>query len=123
MQDLTIFLEEKTAFTTTIETTLLEKGFAVEQIDATAEGDIPVDALVIFHDNHNLDKRTIEIRDLYEKHQIATHKIDLSGTLNVALSHLSLFLERIKSKKVLFIGAPSLKDHPKMEIFKEKWTL
>ncbi len=123
MQKLTIFLEEKSAFTTTIETTLLEKGFNVEHIDALAEGDIPVDALVIFHDNHNLDKHTSEIREHFEKHQIATHKIDLSGTLNVALSHLSLFLERIKSKKVLFIGAPSLKDHPKMEVFKEKWNL
>ena len=123
MQKLTIFLEEKSAFTTTIETTLLEKGFNVELIDALAEGDIPVDALVIFHDNHNLDKHTSEVREHFEKHQIATHKIDLSGTLNVALSHLSLFLERIKSKKVLFIGAPSLKDHPKMEVFKEKWNL
>lgn len=123
MQQLTIFVEEKSAFTTTIETTLLEKGFTVEHIDPLAEGDIPVDALVIFHDNHNLDKHTIEVRDHYEKHQVATHKIDLSGTLNVALSHLTLFLERIKCKKVLFIGSPSLKDHPKMEVFKEKWTL
>lgn len=123
MQQLTIFLEEKTAFTTTIETTLLDKGFNVEHIDPLSDDDIPVDALVIFHDNHNLDKHIVEIRDHFEKHQIATHKIDLSGTLNVAISHLGLFLERIKSKKVLFIGSPSLKDHPKLEVFKEKWTL
>lgn len=123
MQQLTIFLEEKSAFTTTLETTLTEKGFAVEHINPLADGDIPVDAMVIFHDNHNFDKHVIEVRDLFEKHQIAIHKIDLSGTLNVALSHLSLFLERIKCKKVLFIGAPGLKDHPKMEVFKEKWPL
>lgn len=123
MQKLTIFLEEKSAFTTTIESTLIEKGFTVELIDPIMDDDIPVDAVVLFHDNHNLDKRIVEIRDHYEKHQIAIHKIDLSGTLNVALSHLSLFLERIKSKKVLFVGSPSLKDHPKMEVFKEKWTL
>jgi len=123
MQNLTIFLEEKSAFTTTLESTLIEKGFAVEVINPIPDEDVPVDAVVLFHDNHNLDKRIVEIRDYYEKHQIAIHKIDLSGTLNVALTHLSLFLDRIQSKKVLFVGSPSLKDHPKMEVFKEKWTL
>lgn len=123
MQNLTIFLEEKSAFTTTLESTLIEKGLAVEVINPIPDEDVPVDAVVLFHDNHNLDKRIVEIRDYYEQHQIPIHKIDLSGTLNVALTHLSLFLERIKSKKVLFVGSPNLKDHPKMEVFKEKWTL
>ncbi len=123
MHNLTIFLEEKTAFTTTIETTLASKGIPVELFDQSPDLIEKIDALVIFHDNHNFDKRTAEVRDQFEKLQIAIHKIDLSGTMNVALSHLSLFFDRVKCKNVLFIGSAQLKDHPKLEVFKEKWTL
>lgn len=123
MHNLTIFLEEKTAFTTTIETTLTTRGIPVELFDQSPDLIEKIDALVIFHDNHNFDKRTAEVRDQFEKLQIAIHKIDLSGTMNVALSHLSLFFDRVKCKNVLFIGSAQLKDHPKLEVFKEKWTL
>jgi len=123
MHNLTIFLEEKTAFTTTIEATLTSKGIPVELFDQSPDLIEKIDALVIFHDNHNFDKRTAEVRDQFEKLQIAIHKIDLSGTMNVALSHLSLFFDRVKCKNVLFIGSAQLKDHPKLEVFKEKWTL
>ena len=82
-----------------------------------------IDGVVLFHENHNFDKQVAELRDLFDQHQVAMHKIDLSGTMNVALSHLSLFLDRTKCKHVLFLGSENLKDNPKLEVFKEKWTL
>lgn len=82
-----------------------------------------IDGVVLFHENHNFDKQVAELRDLFDQRQVAMHKIDLSGTMNVALSHLSLFLDRTKCKNVLFLGSENLKDNPKLEVFKEKWTL
>lgn len=119
----TIHIDEKSAFAATMSNWLTEKGFIVVPYDETAEQKEKIDGVVIFHDNHNFDKRVAELRDDFDRLQVAMHKIDLSGTMNVALSHLSLFFERIKCKNVLFLGSENLKDHPKLEVFKEKWNL
>lgn len=118
----TIYVEEKTAFAASISQWMVEKGFNVVAFEENNESVEPIDAVVLFHENHNFDKRVADLRDHFDKFQIAAHKIDMSGTMNVALSHLSLFFERTKCKHVLFIGSESLKDHPKMEVFKEKWN-
>lgn len=119
----TIYTEEKTAFAASVNPWLQSIGFVVEPFEESDEIKDKIDAVVIFHDNHNFDKRVTELRDLFEMLQAPIHKIDLSGTLNVALSHLSLFFDRTKCKNVLFVGSETIKDHPKMDVFKEKWNL
>lgn len=119
----TIYTEEKSPFAITIRSWLEGRGFQVETFNESIEQMDAIDAVVIFHDNHNFDRRIAELRDTFEKLQVAMHKIDMSGTMNVALSHLSLFFERTQCKNVLFLGSDSLKDHAKMELFKEKWNL
>lgn len=119
----TIHLEVKTSFSAIMSNWLTEKGFNVVPFEETQDQVEQIDAVVLFHDNHNFDKRVAELRDLFDKHQVAMHKIDMSGTMNVALSHLSLFFERTKCKNVLFLGSDNLKDNPKLELFKEKWNL
>jgi hypothetical protein len=118
-----IYTPEKSAFSADIRNWLTDKGFVVESFTETAEQIERMDAVVIFHENHNFDRNVAELRDLFEKRQVAMHKIDMSGTMNVALSHLSLFFERTKCKHVLILGSENLKDNPKMDLFKEKWNL
>lgn len=119
----TIFTPEKSAFAVSIRTWLSERGFNVDTFDETIDQIELIDAVVIFHEHHNFDRSVAELRDLFERRQVAMHKIDMSGTMNVAISHLSLFLERTQCKFVLFLGSEGLKDNPKMELFKEKWNL
>jgi len=118
-----IYLEDKSAFAASIGSSLTERGFTTEVFNESAEQIEAIDGVVLFHENHNFDRHIAELRDLFDKRQVATHKIDMSGTMNVALSHLSLFFDRIKCKNVLFLGSENLKDNPKLEIFKEKWHL
>lgn len=117
----TIYLEEKTAFAQNMNAMLVSKGFEVVAYDESNEQNEIIDGVVLFHENHNFDKRVAELRDHFDKMQVAMHKIDITGTMNVALSHLSLFFDRTKCKNVLFLGSENLKDHPKLEVFKEKW--
>ncbi len=119
----TIYTVENSVFSQVVNSWLEGKGFQVLPFHEDGKVIDEIDALVIFHDNHNFDKLTNELRDLAETHQIPIHKIDLSGTMSVALSYLSLFFERTKCKHALFLGADSLKDFPKMEHFKENWNL
>lgn len=119
----TIYTPEKSAFAADIRNWLVERGFNVETFDESDDQVEAIDAVVIFHENHNFDRPVSELRDLFEKRQVAMHKIDMSGTMNVAISHLSLFFERTQCKHVLFLGSEGLKDTPKMQLFKEKWNL
>lgn len=119
----TIYTPEKSAFAASLRGWLSDLGFNHESFEESPEGIERIDAVVIFHDNHNFDRPVADLRDLFEKRQVAMHKVDLSGTMNVAISHLSLFFERTQCKHVLFLGSEALKDHPKMELFKEKWNL
>jgi hypothetical protein len=119
----TIYTPEKSAFATNIRSWLTDRGFNVEAFDESIDQVEAIDAVVIFHENHNFDRPVADLRDLFDKRQVAMHKIDMSGTMNVAISHLSLFLERTQCKHVLFLGSEGLKDNPKMELFKEKWNL
>lgn len=119
----TIYTTEKSAFAADMRNWLIDRGFTTETFDESPDTVERIDAVVIFHENHNFDRPVAELRDLFEKRQVAMHKIDMSGTMNVAISHLSLFFERTQCKHVLFLGSDGLKDNPKMELFKEKWNL
>ena len=119
----TVYTEEKSPFATSINSWLIERGMNVESFNESDDQVESIDGVVIFHENHNFDRRISELRDMFEKLQVSMHKIDINGTMNVALSHLSLFFERTQCKNVLFIGSESLKDHPKLTVFKEKWNL
>lgn len=119
----TIFTEEKSAFASDIRVWLLDRGFNVESYDESAGQTEMIDGVVLFHENHNFDKHITELRDRFDALQVAMHKIDISGTINVALSHLNLFFERTQCKHVLFLGSNNLNNHPKMELFKEKWAI
>lgn len=117
----TIYLEDKTAFAASISAWLESKGFTVVSYDGSDQQNETIDGVVLFHENHNFDKHVADLRDHFDKLQVAMHKIDISGTMNVAISHLGLFFDRTKCKHVLFLGSENLKDHPKMEVFREKW--
>lgn len=118
-----IYTEEKSPFAASINSWLIERGMNVVAFTESDDQVEVIDAVVIFHENHNFDRRVSELRDTFEKLQVSMHKIDVNGTMNVALSHLSLFFERTQCKNVLFIGSESLKDHPKLAVFKEKWNI
>lgn len=119
----TVYLTDKSQFASFIASALTDRNIQVVEFDHSADQVETINGVVIFHENHNFDKRSAELRDLFELRQIPVHKVDMSGTMNVALTHLSLFLERIKGTAVLFLGADALVQNPKLELFREKFSL
>lgn len=74
-----------------------------------------IDALIIFHEDHNIDAAGVEIRDVFEKKLRPIHKIDINGTKQVIVSHFALWMERNKVQNPLLIGTEQLLDNPKIE--------
>lgn len=79
-----------------------------------------VDGLVLFHETHDITKGNQEILGIFENKQRAISKIDINGTLMVAVSNFSLWMERNKCKSLLIIGADELLKNPNLERFLEK---
>jgi hypothetical protein len=119
-----VYVQENTKFGASVASWLSAKGFEIIHFKGDDEAEFDtIDAAVIFHENHNFDKAITDLRDVLDDRNVPIHKIDLSGTMNVALTHLALFFERTKCKKALFFGSEALENHPKMEVFKEKVAL
>lgn len=83
-----------------------------QKTDDPEEG---IDGLVIFSENQEMDKETEELRAAFDRKQKPVHKIDINGTLMVAVSNMDLWFERNKCKTVLFVGSDSITKNPNLE--------
>ncbi len=110
-----IYTKVKSKFSDYIEPLSLSKNIQFEILDKDERMYEEVDALVLFHEDHNLDATGQEIRDIFEKKLRPIHKIDINGTKQVIVSHYVLWLERNNVKSPLFVGTDQLIDNPKTE--------
>ena len=69
------------------------------------------DSMLIFNENQTLTKEVSDIKILFDKQQKAVHKIDINGTLRVAITNFDLWLDSTKSKNLMVIGAEELADN------------
>ena len=69
------------------------------------------DSLLIFNQNQELGQEVLEIKSRYDKQQKPVHKIDINGTLRVAITNFDLWLDSTKSKNLMVIGAEELADN------------
>lgn len=76
-----------------------------------------IDGLVLFHENHAIGKSQNEWLSIFEGKQRGISKIDVNGTLSVAASNFSLWLDRNRCKSVLAIGSEELVKNVNMERF------
>jgi hypothetical protein len=97
-----------------------EKGYEIEEQDEKVENPYEgIDGLVIFTQNQKLEKEILELRSLFDHQQKPIHKIDINGTLMVGISNLDLWIERNKTKRVLFIGSDNLLENMNLVRFLE----
>lgn len=74
-----------------------------------------IDGLIIFTENQSIDKDCNELRDLFDKKQKPVQKLDINGTLNVAVSNFTFWLERNNCKSILLVGNDSLVSNPNFD--------
>ncbi len=79
-----------------------------------------IDGLLLFHENHDIDKGQQELLAAFEQKQRGISKIDINGTLSVAVSNFSLWLDRNKCKTILATGSDALTKNPNLERFLEQ---
>ncbi|MDD2984396.1 MAG: hypothetical protein PHQ74_13505 [Crocinitomicaceae bacterium] len=96
------------------------ESMGIEAIKYDSKNDVEleqIEGLLLFHENHAIGKSQSEWLSIFEGKQRGISKIDLNGTLSVAASNFSLWLDRNRCKSVLAIGSEELVKNVNMERF------
>ncbi|MCC5923200.1 MAG: hypothetical protein JJT77_05410 [Crocinitomicaceae bacterium] len=75
------------------------------------------DAVIIFHENHNISKDDEEIFADFVSQNKTGHKIDINGTFSATKSNFIMWLERNKPKTLLILGEESVAKNQRFEKF------
>jgi hypothetical protein len=86
-----------------------------DYVNKNEDADEGIDGIVIFSENQEVGREAEEIKLAFDRRQKPVHKIDINGTVMVAVSNLDLWLERNRCKKVLFVADDSLVKNPNLE--------
>ncbi len=111
----TILIKPNSPFASAIAEWSTQRQFESVVFSKTDDPEEGIDGLVIFSENQELDKEAEDIRASFDRKQKPVHKIDINGTLMVAVSNLDLWFERNGCKKVLMIGNDNLVKNPNLE--------
>ncbi len=96
------------------------ESMGIEGIKFDSKNDIhlnQIDGLILFHENHGIQKSQNEWLSIFEGRQRGISKIDINGTLSVAISNFSLWMDRNRCKSILAIGSEDLVKNVNLERF------
>lgn len=110
-----IYLKPNTEFSSYVTAWAAEFGIPTEDYDLKSE-EYP-DGLVVVNANQDIEKETHELRTAYDKKHIPTQKIDINGTLQVALNGFEMWLNNFKCSNVLMLGSDDLLKNDNLDRF------
>ena len=114
-----IYIKSDSPFGNYIQNWASNSGVEVEIYDAKLEDEL-ADGLLLINANQDIDREADEIHDLFDKKHIPTQKIDVNGTLQVALSSLDLWLKNNKCSEILILGSDNLVENENLDRFFNK---
>ncbi len=73
--------------------------------------------LLLVNENQDVTKEIGEVYALYDRKHIPTQRIDINGTLQVAINSFRMWADKNKCKRVLVLGADDLVKNENLERF------
>ena len=119
-----IFLKASTPFSDSINSWSEENANKVNEVKERYDAHIELfDSLLIVSENQSISKENWNLKSLFDKNQKPTYRIDINGTLNVAIANLELWLESNKSKNLLIVGKDEIVKNKNLDRFLEKLSV
>ena len=101
-----IYVESDSKFSKYISEWAVSGGIEIVDYDHKSE-ELP-EGLLLINANQDVDKDHDTIHTLFSKKHIPTQRIDVNGTLQVAVSNVDMWLNNFKCKNILILGSDSL---------------
>lgn len=111
-----IYIKSDSAFSNYLMEWAAKMDIATEEYDVKA-ADHSADGLLLINANQDITRDIDELHSLFDEKHIPTQKIDVNGTLQVAVSNLELFLKNNKCSKVLIVGSDDLIQNENLDRF------
>lgn len=115
-----LFVGGKTSFSNHIEEWAEKLGIEVEVFSFDTSEEILPDGLLLINQNQDIPKEIYEVHSFFDKKNLPTQKIDVNGTLQVAVNSYTIWLNANKCKQVLVLGADELVKNENLNRFLEK---
>ena len=97
----TIYLKRDSLFSTQIAEWASSLGIQVEDYDVKME-EHSAEGLLLINENQDIEKEMYELHTLFDKKHLPTQKIDVNGTLQVAVSNFEMWLRNFKCSNIFF---------------------
>lgn len=115
----TIFVQSDKPFSTCISEWAVELGIQVEIYDGRLE-EQQVEGLLLITENQDTEREHSEIYSaFYDKH-MPTQRVDINGTLQVAINGFGMWLRSNKCERILVLGADKLASNENLQRFLER---
>lgn len=92
----------------------------VDSFEFDPAQDLAPDGLLLINENHDIRKDIDEIHNFFDRKHVPTQKIDINGTLQVAINSYNMWMNSYKCKNVLILGADELVKNENLNRFLEK---
>ncbi len=110
----TIYLKPDSLFSDYIRKWASELGINVVEHEFKI-GDQEADGLLLINENQDIEKEINVIHSYFDEKHLPTQKIDINGTLQVAMSNIDLWLKNFKCKKIFIVGSDKLMSNENLD--------
>lgn len=83
-------------------------------------GDQIADGLLLINENQDIDKEIYAIHTYFDDRHLPTQKIDVNGTLQVAISNFEMWFRNFKCKNIFIVGSEDLIKNDNLDRFLSK---
>lgn len=112
----TIYLKSDTKFSSYVMEWAEKAGIQVSDYDLKVE-EHTADGMLLINENQDIEKDMYDVHTLFDKKHIPTQKIDLNGTMQVAISNFEMWARTYKCEKVLILGSDELMRNENLDRF------
>ena len=113
----TIYLSAESPFSNHIREWATRMGVEVNAYEDKQGEEGTPDGLLLINENQDIRKDIDEVHTLFDRKHIPTQKIDINGTLQVAVNSFKMWMHSNKCKNILFLGADDIVKNENLERF------
>lgn len=113
----TVYIKPNGEFSSYIRNWAEQEGVTVEEYEVRMNEDQNADGLLLINENQDISRELYDIHTFFDKKHIPTQKIDVNGTLQVAISSTQMWLKNFKCQKVLILGSDNLVKNDNLDRF------
>lgn len=114
-----LYLKPETSLSTILNEWAAESGVVVEDYDVKMDEHI-ADGLLLITENQDLDRELDELHSLFDAKHLPTQKIDINGTLQVAVTNFNMWLRNNKCRKILMLGTDKVTQNENLQRFLDR---